>query len=64
MTARYSRQTVLPEIGPQGQMLLGKARILVVGAGGLGAEATAFHRGLSEFVLAMDSYIFRPRGRV
>lgn len=35
-----------------------------LGAGGLDAEATAFHRGLSEFVLAMDSYIFRPRGRV
>ena len=42
MTARYSRQTVLPEIGPSGQTLLGKARILVVGAGGLGAPALLY----------------------
>ena len=42
MTARYSRQTVLPEIGPSGQTLLGKARILVVGSGGLGAPALLY----------------------
>ena len=35
MTDRYIRQSVLPQVGPQGQALLGRARVLVVGAGGL-----------------------------
>lgn len=34
---RYARQTCLPEIGPEGQARLAAARVLVVGAGGLGA---------------------------
>ena len=42
MTMRYSRQTVLPEIGPAGQACLGKARILIVGAGGLGSPALLY----------------------
>lgn len=33
---RYNRQTILPEIGDEGQEKLKKARILVIGAGGLG----------------------------
>lgn len=34
---RYARQTILPEIGENGQNLFAKAHILVVGAGGLGS---------------------------
>ncbi|AVO38714.1 ThiF family adenylyltransferase [Pukyongiella litopenaei] len=34
---RYARQTCLPGIGPGGQARLAAARVLVVGAGGLGA---------------------------
>jgi len=34
---RYARHLVLPEIGPEGQVALGRARVLIVGAGGLGA---------------------------
>jgi adenylyltransferase/sulfurtransferase len=36
---RYARQTLLPEIGEAGQARLGRARVLVVGAGALGTPA-------------------------
>ncbi len=38
---RYQRQMMLPEIGVEGQQKLADARVLVVGAGGLGAYITA-----------------------
>ncbi len=36
-TERYRRQTVLAEVGVSGQKLISTARVLVVGAGGLGS---------------------------
>lgn len=33
---RYNRQVILPEIGEEGQSKLKKAKVLVIGAGGLG----------------------------
>lgn len=37
--SRYARQEILAEVGATGQARLGAARVLVVGAGGLGASA-------------------------
>jgi molybdopterin-synthase adenylyltransferase len=39
---RYARQLVLKEIGGQGQQALKAARVLIVGAGGLGAPAALY----------------------
>ena len=39
---RYSRQVLLPEIGPDGQRKLGKSRAVVIGCGALGTHALSF----------------------
>ena len=38
---RYARQVVMPEIGEVGQKKLLDAKVLVIGAGGLGAPVIA-----------------------
>src|SRR5699024_1249214 len=40
--ARYARQLILPEIGESGQRKLMESRILLIGAGGLGAPAALY----------------------
>ncbi len=42
---RYARQTVLPEIGAEGQQKLAAARLVIVGCGGLGSPAAAYLAG-------------------
>ncbi len=39
---RYARQNVLPQIGPEGQARLAAAKVLVVGAGGLGCAVLQY----------------------
>lgn len=43
--ARYARQTLVPEIGPEGQARLGAARVLCIGAGGLGCASLPYLAG-------------------
>ncbi|RME43474.1 MAG: molybdopterin-synthase adenylyltransferase MoeB [Caldilineae bacterium] len=40
--ARYSRHTIMPEVGEEGQLKLLDARVLIVGAGGLGSPAAIY----------------------
>ena len=40
--ARYSRQLILPEVGPHGQERLLKSSVLIIGAGGLGSPVSMY----------------------
>lgn len=40
--SRYSRQEILPEIGPHGQSMLADAHVAIIGLGGLGSSAALY----------------------
>src|SRR5580704_13017935 len=39
---RYSRHLILPEVGMEGQLRLKQAKVLSIGAGGLGSPVTMY----------------------
>jgi len=56
---RYNRQMILPEIGDEGQYKLLKSKVLVVGAGGLGAAILPYlgAAGVGEIGIVDDDVI-------
>ncbi|KIA86556.1 HesA/MoeB/ThiF family protein [Flavobacterium sp. AED] len=58
-TARYSRQIILPEVGINGQQKLQQAKVLIIGAGGLGAAVLPYlaAAGIGEIGIIDDDRI-------
>ncbi len=58
-STRYNRQIILPEIGEEGQLKLAKSKVLVIGAGGLGAAVLPYlaAAGVGEIGIVDDDAI-------
>jgi molybdopterin/thiamine biosynthesis adenylyltransferase/rhodanese-related sulfurtransferase len=58
-TTRYSRQIILPEVGSNGQQKLQQAKVLIIGAGGLGVAVLPYlaAAGIGEIGIIDDDRI-------
>lgn len=58
-SSRYNRQIILPEIGESGQQKLLKSKVLIIGAGGLGAAVLPYlaSAGVGEIGIVDDDVI-------
>jgi adenylyltransferase/sulfurtransferase len=58
-TSRYSRQILLPDIGPRGQETLDKSCVLIAGAGGLGSVSALYlaAAGVGRIIVADDDCV-------
>ncbi|MFV8326423.1 molybdopterin-synthase adenylyltransferase MoeB [Flavobacterium sp. ZS1P14] len=58
-TARYNRQIILPEVGINGQQKLQQAKVLIIGAGGLGVAVLPYlaAAGIGEIGIIDDDRI-------
>ena len=54
---RYSRHIILKEVGAKGQKKLLNAKVLIIGAGGLGAPAAMY-------LMPFDRNTIRPQKQV
>ncbi|MEN8212181.1 MAG: HesA/MoeB/ThiF family protein [Thermodesulfobacteriota bacterium] len=56
---RYARQILLPQIGSEGQEILGKANVLIAGAGGLGSISSLYLAvaGVGHIIIADHDHV-------
>ena len=56
---RYARQIIMPQIGSEGQETLGKASVLIAGAGGLGSISSLYlaAAGVGHIIIADHDHV-------